>query len=149
MYKSVVIVLLLMAISGCTHIHLYEGPQRSEEELAYFIVNPDEVYVVSIDGVKYKKRFLLDTAFNGYLLPGRRRLTVRYNWVSYLPVGGTVGEYSTTSPFVKTYCFDAEPGASYSAGATPPMGSGNWRLIIRKEISFFDHREVKVELCDS
>ncbi len=120
--KYIAILLLGFLSVGCTTVHFYSGPEKSNTELALVISQLTTAHVISIDAKK--NTYNPGTYNHFYVEPGYHEFVVKAAWETYM----AVGFYDQTSDIYKKVCFSFEKGKEYSVGATKPDREGGWEL---------------------
>jgi len=110
---ATVSVLFLSACQGTVPYQAYNGPAKSANEIATFIV-PAQYNLLSIDGVKYTRALLSDGDIVN-LLPGSHQLIIEYHDIWDLT--GEHHEKVTSKPISIT--FNTQAGNQYTINAAP------------------------------
>ena len=109
-----IIPILFLSACGSTGPHqAYEGPAKTDNEVATFTV-PGQYNLLSIDAVHYQQTLLKDGAIIK-LLPGSHQLIIEYQDIWNLT--GEEHEKVTSKPIAIT--FTAQAGIQYSIHAAP------------------------------
>jgi len=146
MYKLFVLMLLTSVISGCSSLHLYDGPKRDINKLAHIYANSSQVLIQSIDGTPYDHS-IFNLQSKAYILPGEHEAVVQYNWVDSPSVGGPAEHSLPETPLTKKICFNVISGAEYSIETTPIVGD-DWDVFIQKKISFIKYEKIPLTKCE-
>ena len=105
--------LFLTACQGITPHQAYEGPPKSDSEVATFFI-PGNYNLLSIDGVKFPRLALRnDTTVK--TLPGSHQFIIEYQ--NFWDLGGGEFEKITSKPFAVT--FTTKAGIQYSIKSAP------------------------------
>lgn len=91
--RYICFIIYCVSLFGCAgisgHIRLYEGPKKTDDEIARFLV-PSELELVAINGVELKAPYVPDSHYQVELLPGDHQIMVLYSEYWGDPTGGSL-----------------------------------------------------------
>lgn len=125
--KMIILIGLLFLLSGCTQpLHLYNGIQQDEKELAFLRGAVSEIKILKIDNYDIQPKEKKPSLYYPYdflLKEGVHKITAKLYWENY-------GFTYTTSSNIKTACYELNKNVEYLAYAT--LSDGDWNLEIRE-----------------
>ena len=112
-WLTIASIVFLTACQGTGPHQAYEGPEKTDSEVATFTV-PGQYNLLSIDAVHYQQAMLKDGAIVK-LLPGSHQFIIEYK--DFWNLNGEQHEKIVSKPMAIT--FTAQAGIQYSINAAP------------------------------